>query len=75
MEIALIQVLFFTVASKQKIKNENTEYHGTFLLRKSQFYSKPKSPIFTLVWVMEFNIISSCLGKVKVFPIIPACQF
>ena len=46
-EIVLIQVLFFTVASKQKIKNENTEYHGTFLPRKSQFYSKPTSPFFS----------------------------
>ena len=29
---------------------------------------------YSLVWVMEISIISSCLGKVKVFPIILACQ-
>ena len=27
----------------------------------------PKRIPFSLVWVMEFNIISPCLGKVKVF--------
>ena len=31
-EIVLIQMFFFTIASKQKNKkNENTEYHGTFI--------------------------------------------
>ena len=35
---------------------------------------KTKESHFSLVWVMEFSIISSCLGKVKVFPIILACQ-
>ena len=65
-EIVLIQMFFFTIDSKQKNKNENTEYHGTFI----QVYSKPRSSIFFFAWVMEFSIISSCLGIVKVFPII-----
>ena len=64
-EIVLIQMFFFTIGSKQKDKNENAEYHGTFI----QVYSKPRSSIF-FVWVMEFSIISSCLGIVKAFPII-----
>ena len=55
-EIVLIQMFFFTIGSKQKNKNENTEYHGTFI----QVYSRPR----------EFSIISSSLGIVKVFPII-----
>ena len=65
-EIVLIQMFFFTIGSKQKDKNENAEYHGTFI----QVYSKPRSSIFFFAWVMEFSIISSCLGIVKVFPII-----
>ena len=44
-EIVLIQMFFFTVDSKQKNKNENTEYHGTFI----QVYSKPRSSIFLLL--------------------------
>ena len=30
---------------------------------------KTRESHFSLVWVLEFKIISSCLGKVKVFPI------
>ena len=47
-EIVLIQVFFFIVASKQKIKNENMKYHGTFITFKSEFYLKSGSPIFSL---------------------------
>ena len=60
-KIVLIQVFFFTVASKHK--NENMEYHGTFISFKSQLYSKPGSPVFSGVWVMELNINS--LGQKK----------
>ena len=42
--------------------------------RKIQLYSKPGSPDFFLVWVMEFSITSSYLGKRKAFPIILADQ-
>ena len=48
MEIVLTQVLFFNIGSKQKSKNENTEYHDTFIPFKSQLYSKPGSFIFLL---------------------------
>ena len=41
--------VLFTVASKQKSKKGNTEYHGTFTPLKNQLYSKPGSPIFLLM--------------------------
>ena len=40
--------VLFTVASKQKNKNKNTEYHSNFILFKNQVYSKLWSPIFLL---------------------------
>ena len=68
MEVVLIQMSFLSVGSKQKYKNENTEYHGIFMLFKSQSsLFKKKESYFSLFQVMEFNIISLCLGKVKVF--------
>ena len=47
-EIVPTQVSFFVVASKQKYKKENTEYHGTLLPSKNQLYSKPGNPFFLL---------------------------
>ena len=35
---------------------------------------KNRKSYFSLVWVMELGITSLSLGKVKVFPIILACQ-
>ena len=56
MEIAFIQVFFFSVGFKQKNKNENTEYNGSFIPFKSQLYSKPGSSIFLLFesWILEY---------------------
>ena len=48
-EISLIQVLFFTFVSKQKIKNtelHKTEYRDTLISFENQLYSKPERPIF-----------------------------
>ena len=48
-EISLIQVLFFTFVSKQKIKNtefHKTEYRGTLIPFENQLHSKPERPIF-----------------------------
>ena len=69
-EVVLTQLLSYNVVSKHKNKNENTEYHGMFISFKSHLYSKQGSPIFLLFgsWSL-FSIISSCLSKVKVFPI------
>ena len=58
----LHQSLSYNV-SKQKHKNENAEYHGMFILFKSRLFYH-----FSPVWVVEVNIIFSCLSKVKVFP-------
>ena len=69
-EIVFIQVFFFTVASKQKNKNEYTENHGAFISFKSQLYWKLVGSIFLLFGSCNFSIISSCLCKVKVFLII-----
>ena len=40
------------------------EYHSIFIPFRSQVYSKQGSPIFSLVWGIEFSIISPCLDKV-----------
>ena len=72
-EIVLIQVFFFTVGSKQKkwkhwIPCYLCTIQKSALLKTREFH-------FPLVWVMEVNIISSCLDKVKVFLIILTNQF
>ena len=57
-EIVLIEMLFFTVSSKQKSKNEKTKYHGTFIPFKSQLYSMPRISIFLLFgsWNLVFYL-------------------
>ena len=42
------QMYFLTVGSKQKNKNENTEYYSMFIPFKSQAYSRQGNPIFLL---------------------------
>ena len=62
-----IQLLSYNVVSKQKNKNENTEYHGMFISFKSHLYSRQGGPIFLLfdslslvlyllVWLNPANI-------------------
>ena len=46
MEVNFIQLLSYNVVSKQKNKNENTEYHSMFISFKSHFSWKQGSPIF-----------------------------
>ena len=41
---------------------------------KNSALLKTRESHFSLVWVMEFSIVSSYLGKVKAFPPILACQ-
>ena len=63
-EIVLIQMFFFTIVSKQKKWKYGIPWHlHTSLLKAKEFH-------FSFAWVMEFSIISSCLGIVKVFLII-----
>ena len=58
---------FFTVGSKEKYKNQHSEYQGISIhIQKSGLLKTWKSH-FSLVWVMEFTIISPCLGKGKRF--------
>ena len=45
-KVAIIQVSFLKVGSKQKAKNEHTEYHMIFIPFKGYFYSKHENPIF-----------------------------
>ena len=45
-EVAFFLLLSVTVVSKQK--NENTEFHGTFISFKGFLYSKQRSLIFLL---------------------------
>ena len=70
MEVVFIQVFFFTIGSKQKNKNENTGYQWHLHTIQKSALLKTREFHFSLVWVMEFSIISSCLGEVKNFPII-----
>ena len=67
-KVVLIQLFSLTVVSKQKVKMKtwNTmapSYHSALL--------KIRESHLSLVWLMEFSIISPCLGKVKVFLITP----
>ena len=59
---SLIELSFLPVCSKKiKISTWNTmasPYHSKVKTRNSHF---------SLVWVMEFSIISTCLDKIKVF--------
>ena len=68
-EIVLIQMFFFTVASKQKNKWKHGIPWHLHTMQKSALL-KTRESHFSLVWVIEFSIISPCLGKGKVFPII-----
>ena len=69
MEIVLIQVFFFTVRSKQKNENENeyTEYHGTFILFKSQLESKRSFKNFQREDIVhdDNNLNGNILGEKK----------
>ena len=47
-KVALIQVSFLKVGSKQKTKNKHTEYHGIFIPFKCQVYAKHGSTTFIL---------------------------
>ena len=48
-EIVPNQLLSYPVVSKQKNKNENKEYYGTFISFKIHLYSKQGRPIILLV--------------------------
>ena len=61
MEVALIQVFLVNVPSKLKHEIPRHLYHS-----KANSNQNRKSH-FSLVWVIDFSIISSCLGKFKVF--------
>ena len=64
-EIVSIQMFFLPLVLNKKIKLKiwNTIAPSCKLLNAKEFH-------FSFAWVMEFSIISSCLGIVKVFPII-----
>ena len=46
-EVVLIHLLSLTAVFKQKTKNENMGYHGTFISFKGHLNSKQGSPIFS----------------------------
>ena len=61
-EVALIQVSFPSVGSKQKIKMDTrntmaSSYHSKDRILKTWEFH------FSLVWVIEFSIICPCFGK------------
>ena len=65
-EVFLIQLFSYNVVSRQKIKmkTQNTmapSYHSKVISTQS------KGPHVSLIWIVEFSIISSCLAKAKVF--------
>ena len=49
------------------MKTRNTM--GSSKVTSTETLLKTRESHFSLVWVMEFSIIPSCLGKVKVFQI------
>ena len=59
--------VLFTVASKQKNKNKNTEYHSNFILFKNQVYSKLWSPIFLLLGSLCLVLYLHVWLKSKIF--------
>ena len=63
-EFVLIQVTFFTASSEQKNITHGKPLH-LHTIQKSGVLKTWLSH-FSLVWVMEFSIISSFLGKGKV---------
>ena len=64
-EVALIQASFPNVGSKQKNKNEHTVYHDIFIQKPGLL--KTWKYRFSLVWVMEFSIISPSFNRSKTF--------
>ena len=62
-----IQLLSYNVVSKQKNKNENTEYHGMFISFKSHLDSKQGSPIFLLLDSLSLVLYLLVLVKPKFF--------
>ena len=66
MEFVLIQVSFLTIGSRQKNKNELTEYHSIFIQFKSRACLKHGSPIFPLFGPWDL-VLSPHFGKDKVF--------
>ena len=73
-KIILIQVFFLPLLLNKKIKKWK---HGIpwhlHTIQKSAL-NKTRESHCSFVWVMERSIISLCLGKVKVFLLILACQ-
>ena len=61
-------VILLKIAQKQL----NVTWEASQIRSMSNIVSENKS--ISLVWVMELNIISSCLGKVKVFLVILLCS-
>ena len=47
-EIVLTQMFFLIIGSKEKNKNESTEYHSIFMQYKSQVCPSQESAIFLL---------------------------
>ena len=74
-EVVLIKLFSYTIVSKQKKKNENTEYYGTFISFKSLLYSKQGSPVFLLFGSWSVILYLHVSVKSKVLPIFLASQF
>ena len=67
-------VFFFTIGSKQKKKKKTRNTMAPLYHSKVSSIRKTREFHFSLVWVMEFSIISTCLSKVNFFLITLACQ-
>ena len=68
MEIVLIQMFYLSLAINKK--NENTEYHGTFIPFNSQLYWKPASTFFFLFesWNLVYHFVKSLLANLILPP-------
>ena len=64
--VFLIQLFCLTVISKQKLKMK-TWKPVALSCQSTSVLLKTRGPHFSLVWLIEFNIVSTCLGEVNFF--------
>ena len=69
----LLLVLNKIIKTKTRNTIKPSCRHGDIILNSMIPFRSRKSH-FSIVWVVDFIIKSSCLGKIKVFPINLACQ-
>ena len=73
-KIVLIQLLFLSLLLNKKNQNEKNGVPCYLHTIQKSNLRKTRESHLSVDWVIERNIISFCLGKVKALQIIIACQ-